>query len=100
MQKQAKKLFSHRSKKNFASVLLHVASKRKLRQFSLLFRLVFASFHFGFASDLHVSHRCKKIEKSFFLHQSIQNFASVSRQSENDGTPYLDLGPIQSTVDQ
>jgi hypothetical protein len=58
-----KTLFLHRSEKNFASVShhfaskrklwqffasasLHFASKRKLWQFSLLFRFVFASFHF------------------------------------------------------
>jgi hypothetical protein len=47
--------------------------------FSLLFCFVFASFHFCFASDFYVSHRCETSEKKhFFSHRSEKNFASVS----------------------
>ncbi len=46
--------------------------------FSLLFRFVFASFHFRFVSDFYGSHRCEISEKSTFSHRSEKNFASVS----------------------
>ncbi len=65
MRKQAKKAhFLQRSEKNFTS---NFASKRKWRQFSLLFCFVLAWFHFRFASYFYVSHQCET-----------SNFASVS----------------------
>jgi hypothetical protein len=46
MRKQAKKYFFRIKAKNFISISLHFASKRKLRQFLLLICFVFVSFHF------------------------------------------------------
>jgi hypothetical protein len=96
MQKQAKKQFFFIKAKKFrfrfdsfrfevkmmAVFRFHFASfsfqSENDGSFSLLFRLVFASFHFRFASDFYVSHRCETSKKTLFLHQSENNFASVS----------------------
>ncbi len=57
-------IVSHWSEKNFASILLRSENDGS---FSLLFCFVFALFHFRFASDFYVSHRCETSEKSTFL---------------------------------
>ncbi len=56
-------LFSHQSENNFASVSLEV----KMTAVSLLFRFVFALFHFRFTSDFYASHRCETSEKITFF---------------------------------
>ncbi len=60
--------------------------------FSLLFRFVFVSFHFCFASDFYVSHRCETSEKSPFFRIEAKKislpFRFISLRSENDGAPY------------
>ncbi len=68
-----KTLFSHRSKK-FCFRFSSFCFEWKWWQFLLLFCFVFASFHFSFASDFYVSHRCETSEK----HRSEKNFVSVS----------------------
>jgi hypothetical protein len=53
-----------------------------------LFRFDFASFHFHFASEFYVSHRCETSEKSTFSHRSEKislPFRFISLRSENDG---------------
>jgi hypothetical protein len=82
-----------RSKQNFASVLLHFALKRKWKQFSLLFTFVLASFHFPFASDFYVAHRCKNKRKKPFFRIEAKTislpFRLISLRSESDGAPYI-----------
>ncbi len=54
---------------SFSLLFLFISLRSKNDgNFLLLFHFIFASFHFRFASDFYVSHRCEKSEKSTFVH--------------------------------
>jgi hypothetical protein len=62
----------------------------KMTAVLLLFRLVFALFHFSFASDFYVSHQCEQAKKHFFRSEAKKislPFRFISLRSENDGAP-------------
>ncbi len=63
----------------FCFISFHFTSKRKWWKFSILFRFVVTLFHFRFASNIYLSHRCETSEKKlFFASKRKKNFASVS----------------------
>ncbi len=66
--------------------------------FSLLFCLVFAPFHFRFASDIYVSHRCETSEKSTFFASKWQKFrfrfASFHFEAKMTAHPRWDRGTL------
>ncbi len=70
--------FSHRSEKNFASVSLHFASKRKLRQFRFFFVSFLLCFIFVSLQISTFRIDAKQVKNPFFSHRSEKNFASVS----------------------
>jgi hypothetical protein len=69
---------------------------------SLLFRFVFALFHFRFASDFGVSHQCETSEKITFFHIEAKKISLplrfISLRSENDGAPYVENSFIASSA--